>query len=216
MLSGCLQGPPGHFQEKSQLSTSCPHTLNSAIPQGSNAFEIGGRISLSDGKRHQHLSMRWQQRDDHYQLDLYGPLGTAAIHLNGYLHGPLNAPGKNRGIDYQDAQGSRRHYDSPEHLAEDTLGIVLPLSGIPFWIQGQMKPELKPEGKPGMQRLDKAHSLSLVRNAVGCITELHQDGWIIVYGAYQVDRGVLRPRRIQLKQGVVRINILIQQWRGLA
>jgi len=168
-------------------------------------FTVLGKASLSDGKRHAQISLRWQQMGEHYVIHLYGPLGSGAVRLsNATTHpsAPTTKPAKQAkahrlAVYYQDMKGEVRSYGSAEKLLEKECGWRLPIAGLEWWLRGLPRPE---------------EAAIVVRDKVGRTTQIEQDGWTIEYLSYQSIAKKTYPHKVRLSRDKHLLKFVLREW----
>ncbi len=89
LLSGCAALP-------------VPETVPAAAtPATIKDWKFNGRISLTQGEQGWHAGLDWENRADHYRLQVTGPLGQGALQLTG--------DARRRNPDRQRMPASTRH-----------------------------------------------------------------------------------------------------------
>ena len=153
-------------------------------------WRVRGRISVQIDHEAWSATMRWEQNDDEYRINLTGPLGQGAVELIG---GPDQV--------VLHTADNRLLYDaSPESLMEKTFGWYVPIVGLKHWIKGAPSPDSKPR------------ALSLDEH--GNLSTLAQSGWTMEYSRY-LEYGRYRlPQRLNLenKQRKLRLRLAILEW----
>ncbi len=184
-------------------STTCTHTTALSAAKTLH-FKVLGKASLSDGKRHAQISLRWQQRGEHYIINLYGPLGSGAVRLsNTHSHLPASSTQSakhsrsGRSVYYQDMKGELRSYGSAETLLEQECGWRLPISGLVWWLRGLPRPE---------------ETAIIVRDKAALITQIAQDGWTIQYLSYQSIKGKTYPHKVHLSRDKRHLKFVLRDW----
>ena len=150
-------------------------------------WSMRGRLSVRDNGDSWYGSLRWKQSLEHYRIDLSGPLGQGSLRLE------------------EAANGARlqlstdRTYAGPdmETLLRRHLGWYLPVSGMRHWVKG-----LKAPGPADLVELD----------ALGGLTTLHQDGWVITYNRYRPVGDLVLPHWVEMISGPLRVRLVIDQW----
>jgi outer membrane lipoprotein LolB len=149
-------------------------------------FAMNGRISVEhDGDRHS-AGMHWIHRGQSDEILLLTPLGqTAARVYRDNSHATLDDGDKH----YQD--------DDAESLMEQVLGWHLPLDGLHLWVLGM------PDGDGAAQ---------IERDDIGRISVLYQSGWDVHYLRYADNSPESLPTRLQLNNGDMKVQLLIDEW----
>ncbi len=205
--AGCSVLPSGTHKNLVVPKAATDHTkvVTTLVAPEKAYFTVLGKASLSDGKRHTQISLRWQQRGEHYVINLYGPLGHGAVRLSNaasHSSAPAAKPTKHSkarrsAIVYQDMKGEVRSYGSAEQLLEKECGWRLPIAGLEWWLRGLPKPH---------------EAAIIVRDKAGLITQIEQDGWSIEYLSYQSIAGKTYPHKVCLSFDKLRLKFVLRDW----
>ncbi len=151
-------------------------------------FEAFGKMGFSDGKKGGNATLEWVQHASNFQIHLYGPLGSGSIQIMGQ-------PGH---VTLLQSNGKSTIANNPEALVRSELGLVIPVSGLQYWLRGIPAP-----GTPPKQiQIDNQQR----------IWEIKQQGWTISYQAYQSIDGVEFPLKLALNNGPIRLKFIFQRW----
>jgi outer membrane lipoprotein LolB len=175
LLTGCAALP---------VPESPPSTLTPATIKD---WKFNGRISLTRGDQGWHAGLDWENRADHYRLQVTGPLGQGALQLTGDASGVTL-------ID-SDARIHTAH-DVDTLLAQAT-GWDLPVAGMHYWVRGLSAP-------------DSAVQVTL--DPQGRLQRLVQSGWVITYQRYQTIAGMDWPAKLNLVHDDLAVRLVIDQW----
>jgi outer membrane lipoprotein LolB len=151
-------------------------------------FTAVGKVGFSDGKTGGNASITWIQQNTNFQISLYGPLGSGSVKIIG---DPTH-------IILTQSNGKSTTAKNPEELLRSQLGLVIPISGLPFWIRGIPAPGIPPRQ---LQIDDKQR-----------IWEIKQQGWRISYQAYGSQHGIEFPCKFVLKHGAIQLKFIFQHW----
>ena len=168
-------------------------------------FNVLGKASLSDGKRHAQISLRWQQRGEYYVIHLYGPLGSGAVRLSNAARHPSapaaktakHAQAHRLAVYYQDMKGEVRSYGSAEKLLEKECGWRLPIAGLEWWLRSLPRPEA---------------AAIVVGDKAGRTTQIEQDGWTIEYLSYQSIAKKTYPHKVRLSRDKHLLKFVLREW----
>ncbi len=203
------------LKQKNPITDNTTRTKRTKIhSELSSSFEVRGKASLSDGKRHAHLSLRWKQEGTQYVIHLYGPLGSGTVRLSNADNPTLPVDLKQQAhptkstpsmplkpcVHYQDMKGEVRSYGSAEALLEKECGWKLPISGLSWWLRGFPKP-----GEPARVVPDKT----------GLNTQIEQEGWRIEYLTYTIIKGQSYPHKIRLSRDKLLLKFVLRDWKPL-
>ena len=153
------------------------------------SFELTGRLSARHGDHALAAGFHWTHERERDELDLSSPLGQTIARLSGDASG----------VRLQGSDGRIETASDWTSLTTRALGWPLPVEGLAFWIQG-----LPREGAPA----------AVERGSDGLPATLRQDGWNIVYQAFERGGdGVPRPQRLTLDYPDVELRIAVDSWR---
>ena len=182
LLSGCVTSQPN------ALKTLAPaQRIQQA--QHIQQWSIWGVLSLRSPDQSVIATYRWQQQNQHYQLQLEAPLNVGSIFIEGSPGQVTLSPNANQHFTAQ----------SPEELMEQQLGWQLPISNLQSWIRGIPAP-----GSSSQPTYDQQ----------GHLTSLIQQGWQIKFLDYQTINNTLDlPGQLQLTTQSLAVKIIIKQWK---
>ncbi|MEZ5560858.1 MAG: lipoprotein insertase outer membrane protein LolB [Pseudomonadales bacterium] len=95
-------------------------------------FTLRGKVGVVDGARSFSARFLWQQRDDAFDIELWGPFGQGRVQLLG----------DRQRLALVDGDGQVLSRGRPEAVMREQLGWALPLSVLPRWVQGEPDPAL--------------------------------------------------------------------------
>ncbi len=150
------------------------------------AWSIHGSTSIQHQNKTDMASLTWIQRDEGYNISLFGPLSLGRVTIQG-------GPGR---VTLTRSNKPPVSASSPEQLMQRELGWQLPISNSFYWVRGIPAP-----GKYQM-RLDSQNRLA----------QLNQEGWNIQYLGYMKIQQMDLPRTIELSNPRLRIKIVIRNW----
>ena len=153
-------------------------------PERSNipAFTLDGRISVRQGERPYASRIEWTHAADSDRIFLVGPLGQGLAELSRDSAGARLVTAERKTLTAPDWSA----------LAEDLLGIPLPLSGVVRWIAGAVEPT--------------------ARDAMGRPQTALEQGWVIRYVEYESTAADALPVQIELTRDDIDVRIRIDQW----
>jgi len=180
LLSACSQNSP----LPSDSSTLRPTAELSPINEWQITAKLGIRSSEDSGS----VTVKWSQLDDDYTIRVSGPLGQG----NGIITGNssfirIERPNKEAIISMQ-----------PDHLIASTLGWQLPITLLPYWVQGHPNP-----------------TLPITKTTVdtqGVLTEIKQAGWQLLFFRHGVIEGKQVPLKIIASKDDVKLTFIIRSW----
>jgi outer membrane lipoprotein LolB len=180
LLSACATGPsrvPADF-------TTRQRDLAALLD-----WRVTGKIGVRQGDEGTSAQLSWQQRDEHFNMALSGPLGVGAIQIEG----------NSQRVTLHSKDGQHSAAD-PEELVRSLTGWTIPVSDLRFWARGLPSPNF-----PVTSRVVESGSLA----------QLSQGGWHIAYLAY-TDVGRYRlPTRIEMSRPETRLTLLLKNWQTL-
>lgn len=146
-----------------------------------DAWQLTASIAAKSRDQGWQARLLWRYRPQSYYLRINAPLGQGAFSLERYADGTVSL---------KSANGQSRQAQNAQSLLKDELGLNLPLSALPYWIKGQIAPNIEVQ----QQSLD----------AQGHLTQLEQDGWHIEYSDYRntniAGKSYQLPHKLLLKQ----------------
>ena len=154
-------------------------------------FTVSGRIAArdtGDSKRGFSGGFSWDHRPGEDVVELLTPLGQIAARIT------MRASGTSIEL----ADGQRATTQDPEQYLSRALGISLPISALPYWMQAAPVPSV-----PVRSEAD----------AAGRPAAIWQNGWQIRYGEYTSESLAAHPTRIDLVQGDVEAKMIISEWK---
>ena len=153
------------------------------------AFELTGRLSARRGNDALSANFRWTHEQQRDELDLSSPLGQTIARLSSDASG----------VYLQTPDGRVETADDWAALTTRALGWPLPVEGLASWIQGVPR-----AGVPA----------AVERASDGMPAALRQDGWSVVYQAFERGSdGLSRPKRLTLDFPEVELRIAVDSWR---
>lgn len=150
------------------------------------AFSIEGRLSVRHAAQRHAVNVYWQHRPEADELLLSGPLGQGVARLSRTADGARLQLADQRQFAAADW----------ETLAEQLLGVALPLSALPRWILAQ----------PAAVPLDGAF------DAAGRLQWQQADGWRIDYLDYESPSAQALPTLLELRHGETEVRLKIDAW----
>lgn len=178
LLAGCATRPPSIPALKAR--------------EVAKTFSVNGRIAArdtGDSKRGFSGGFSWDHRNGEDVVELLTPLGQIAARVTMRASGTTS-------IDLAD--GQRATTQEPEQYLSRALGINLPISALPYWMQAAPVPSLPVRAEA---------------DAIGRPAALWQSGWQIRYGEYADETLAAHPTRIDLVQGDVEAKMIISEWK---
>jgi outer membrane lipoprotein LolB len=177
LLSACA--PPKPSQE---ITMPAPLKVSEL-----SSWELSGAIAAKNNQKGWSASLNWlQQKQDHYQIRLFGPLGGGGVMI------------ENNGgtISYVDGK-TKLSSHNPDGLLEEQTGVRLPVNNLYYWVRGIPSPN-----SPSSTQYD----------ASGHLNVLTQAGYTIHYERYTRIHDLDLPMKIQLQSNEINIKVIIKQW----
>ncbi len=150
-------------------------------------WQAEGKLGLRFQERGGSLYFTWQQDQDHFTLDMAGPLGQGQTKLSGQA-----------GLVTLESAGTGRvQAQSPEAVMLQTLGWQAPVSHLRFWLRGL----------PATPQAQIAH------NAQGELTHIKEDGWEAEFQRFADVNGYRLPNKLIITGPETRLTVLVSEWR---
>ncbi len=146
------------------------------INSGAVDFHISGKLAIRDGKKSRSVRFNWRQIENHYDIDVWGPLGQGRTQLSGDEH-HLKIT---RGTQLVEA-------GLPQEVMYRQLGWAVPVGLLSAWIQGYPQPQMEVIG--------------LQRDATGRIRQFSQLEWAVTFDKFESSQAIAKPRKITATQG---------------
>lgn len=184
LLSACTQYP----KQPAQLdaSTRVKWTQQAKALEKIQHWQLQGRMGIRSPGRALSATIAWQQNNETFDIQLSGPLGQGALHLNG---NPA----------YMTLQRGQEKITSstPQQSLNQELGTFLPLKQTRYWVMGH----------PGQTEPRKAHF-----DQDGRLLFFEAQGWQISYSDYQQVKAIALPHKIVLQDQANKITLLVNNW----
>lgn len=188
LLGGCEVVPVSEVPASS-LDPQVAWAQHQQQLKGLEAWTLDGRISLRHEEEAWHASLRWQQIDTAYHINLFGPFGQGAVQLDGSPQGVI-----------LQHEGESLQSDDAEQLLRQRLGLQVPVNGLRYWAVGLVAP-----GEDYKEELDPA----------GRLTVLQQNGWRVRYRSYVAVKGFMLPGKIFLDHDGLDVRLVVDQWQAV-
>lgn len=156
-------------------------------PVSPEGFALVGRMGVRSGEQGFSGGLRWVHDAQKDRLTLSSPLGQVMAEIEAGREGAtLILPDR------------RLIAGDLEELMQREMGWVLPLRGLPDWVQGRPHP-----GSAYRAKYNDARQ----------VESLWQDGWRIEYQRYSEAPGAkARPLRVVLIQGEIELRLVVDRW----
>lgn len=150
-------------------------------------WRFAGRLTLELPSESWSGQLSWRTEGPQQVIDVSGPMGRGGGRL---LLGGGQAVLLTR-------DGERYEAADPDQLMALLTGREIPVGGLDYWVRGIARP---------------AVGFDLRLDAQGQPSRLIQDGWEIVYGAFEDVGPVPMPMSLELRRPDLRLQLLIQRW----
>ncbi len=152
-------------------------------------WQITGRLAVQSEDEAWQMNLEWQQRQEHYSLNITAPLGMGSMQM----HGDATQ------VELITDDGESLSGGSPDLLLYHQLGWKVPVSALRYWVLGLPAPgEFQPT-------LDE----------YGRLSHLQQSGWQIKFIDYQPQLGTELPRKVFIENHRARVRLVISTWQSL-
>lgn len=160
--------------------------VREATLEEQGAWELTGRIAVSDGRDGGNGRIHWAQSGEHFDIRLSAPVSRQSWRLSGQ-------PGAARleGLDGGPLEGH-----DPEALLYEATGWRIPLADMARWARG-----MRGEG---------AARVSFDEQGLPSLIE--QDGWAIEYRDWVEGASPALPRRVFAERGQSRVRLQVEHW----
>lgn len=175
-LAGCQSVPP-----LSSTSGRSPNALTS--------WNLDGRLGYRANDDGGSASVSWQQRVEHGEMALSGPLGMGSARIRW-------SPGHAE----LDTGKETVTADNAQALAWRLTGLQLPVEALQYWVRGLPSPHNKASPTFG---------------EFGELTALDQAGWQLTFDRYAAIDGLRLPFRIRAHHADQRFTLIIKEWEPL-
>lgn len=137
----------------------------------SHYWSLRGRVALQTDDKGWQVNLNWVKSEREQHIQLIGPFGGGVVSLKQNQNGAVLKD--NRGNEFMDSD--------TEGLLQQVTGWQLPVTGLQYWVRGQVMP-------------DRTAELEL--DGQGRLKRLRQNDWDIRYLAYARYGEMQLPRRI--------------------
>lgn len=160
-------------------------------PAAQLEFQAAGKFGIKDGDKGYSARFSWQQYNNGYVIEVWGPLGQGHTSLLGDAHSMQ----VRRGAQLL-AEGSS------ESVMYTHLGWSVPINVLPAWLQGKPAPIL--------DYVDAAY------DPAGQFTEFRQAGWQVALERYTARDPAstlpFTPARIVAQSGARRVIVAVSEF----
>lgn len=159
----------------------------SALLAEMETWRLAGRLTLELPEETWTGQLGWRVEGPDQVIDLSGPMGRGG--------GRLVLDDRRAVLLTRD--GQRYQAPDPDQLIARITGRELPVSGLDAWVRGIARP---------------GAGFDLRADAAGRPSRLIQDGWEILYGAFEDAGAAAMPASLELRRGDMRLQLRIQRW----
>lgn len=182
LLSGCS----GLTPQQQQPITERPWSEHYQALLAADSWQLSGKIGIRSPQESHSANLFWQQLQQHYLIELSGPLGQGGARIEGNTDG----------ISIDIAGEEPLWAATPEALMEQTLGWQFPVQDIRYWVRGIPAP-------------GSYYDLSLKQQLAHKLT---QNGWEISYLRYNYQNEFAFPEKLTISRNNLRLTIIAKEW----
>ena len=107
--------------------TSCASLHTGIYNPQATTWTLRGKIGVQlNNQPPQMANIYWHQVNNHYNIELYGPLGLGSVYIEGCPEY----------IKLTDNNGKLYYSRSPEVFLQSFLGYPLPVNNLVYWVRG--------------------------------------------------------------------------------
>lgn len=183
-LVGCATLPEPSPDDAAARAAFAERT---ALVEEVDTWRLAGRLILELPDETWTGQLGWRVEGPDQVIDLSGPMGRGGGRL---ILDPQRAVLLTR-------DGERYQASDPDVLIARITGREIPVSGLDAWVRGIARP---------------GAGFDLRADAAGRPSRLIQDGWEIVYGAFEDAGAEAMPSSLELHRGDLRLQLRIQRW----
>jgi len=188
-LTGCSILPPqdttsGISLSDDERAAAWQQHLNHASQI--KGWLTNGKIAFRAPNDSATLSFRWVRDQDHFHMQLTGPLGQGGAVI-----------WKTNDRVTLKTSDKTTHASDADGLIHTQLGWPFPVTALRHWVRGIPSPHTQSFKYFGSN---------------GLLEKLSQDGWLIHYLRYSTINNVQLPEKIRLQHGDLRVTIIVKEW----
>jgi outer membrane lipoprotein LolB len=168
--------------------------------EGLANWDFNGRIAARNGNDGGQATIHWTREGDSHTLDLFGPFGGGAVHME---YGPWGAV-------LRDGKDNRFVRENEQVLLDEIVGWRVPVKDMNYWLFGIASRDM-----PVVYQLDTA----------GNLARLRQSGWEIEFTDYREHGDRVMPGSISAvylqeasgegrEPGSVTVRLVNRDWSG--
>jgi outer membrane lipoprotein LolB len=192
LLSACSSAPT-----KQEIDYATNKAAYLTIP---SIWTIQAKLGIKSEDNSGSVTLNWQQKGDHYDIQISGPLGQGNAKLSG----------NNQAIRIVQPGKDTIYSNNPRGLIQQTFGWDLPLQHLPYWIRGVQNPHN--EANTDNNQAKQKTAASTQYNEQGLLSGLSQFGWALEYSRYKPQQQRFAPHKIRAKKNDMTLTLIIRQW----
>lgn len=151
-------------------------------------WEFAGRIAVSTGDDGFNGKLRWNQKDEHFNATVSGPLGIGTVRIEG----------EGRRATLTDKDGVRTELDDVEVELLYRYGWTIPVQSLRYWALGI--PDPLADAQTELDGDDR-------------LARLEQSGWVLTIPSYRSGSDQSMPHRLSAVKKSTRVRIVIDKWK---
>lgn len=165
------------------MLSSCARVERQSPPATElSSWQAIGKIGFRGENKSVAVNFRWQQDNEAFSINMFGPLGVGRVIVNG----------NKTELSLIDAQGNCWDQQAATSIMEDNLGWFLPPSVLPYWLLG------KPDPRFSVELLEAK--------------AFQQGPWKIqTTQLTQTEKSIL-PKRLLITRPDVKVTVVIRNW----
>lgn len=183
LLSGCATTVSRLPAADNQLAWQQHQTRLAGLTQ----WRLRGRIGIQTEDDSLNASLDWSQQQEHYDIHLFGPMGSGSLRLSG----------DNKQVELITSKGEQLTAADPEWLIYQQMGLRLPVAALRYWVLGLPAP-----GQVDGQSLD----------IYGRLARLEQQGWEIHFHRYSQYDDLELPAKVFMNNHRAKVRLVIKRW----
>ena len=152
-----------------------------------NAWAVNGRIAMRTAEDAWSASLKWQQHNADYDLELYGPLGRKL----------MSVTGSDDYVILTTDEGETFSESSASSLIYRQTGWQVPVEHLRYWARAMTVPGILANSQ---------------YDDLGRLSQLKQSDWDITYQDYQVLGQLEMPRKILLLHREFSVKLIMRDW----
>jgi len=157
------------------------------VLRGLEDWSFVASIRVRDGEESHSSRIRWQQRGERYQINLWGAFNAGATEI-------IGEPGQ---VIISQRGEQPVVTETPEELVYQELGYELPVSWLDSWLKGVPAPGPRAETRFGENNQ---------------LVELNQSDWRIHYLGYVEQHPETLPARIRIEKTPLQVELVRMTW----